>query len=64
MKKINEIKLTVPDIQPTWVAEMSDDEVHKWYLIAKRDLAKFKSTGGGDKLERAILDYEQRHGIK
>lgn len=49
---------------PKWIETLSANERHQWYLIIKRDLPMFKARGNTENLERAIIEYEQRHGIK
>ena len=57
-KKINEY------IQKPILDKLTPEEQYQWYLIAKRDLPWFDSTGDTTALKQAINDYEQRNNIK
>lgn len=49
---------------PKWIENITPEEQHEWYLLAKRDLPRFKKMGDASDLENAIIDYEKRHGIQ
>lgn len=60
--KLNEYK----NLNKSAIEALSDDERYQWYLRIKQSLPQLKKLGGNNivNLEQAIIDYEQRHGIK
>jgi len=45
------------------IAAFTDEERHEWYLRIKESLPKLQKIYHDGAIEKAILEYERKHGI-
>ena len=49
---------------PKWIAELTKEQQHEWYLKIKQLLPAMKNLGNMARLEKSIAEYEHRNNIQ
>lgn len=56
-------QLTELHSYPKWIDTLTTEQRHEWYLRIKESLPIWRELGDSEELEKAVIEYEHRHGI-